>query len=117
MPHILVRDFTEKQKSVVENAARACVPKMSTSRYVRDAAIEKAGGKVEEDAPAKSAPKAPAAPKAAVRKVAAKRPAKKVAAPKAKAPAKPKGIFDRIPTRKPADLTQPQFRNKAKGKL
>jgi hypothetical protein len=120
MPHILVRDFSAKQKSDVEKAARELNPRKSTSKFCRDAAVLAAGGKLEDEdgAPAaKSAPKAPAAPRHAVKKVAAKAPAKKVAASKPKAPAKSKSFFDKIPTKKQPDLTQPQFRDRKKGKL
>jgi hypothetical protein len=108
MPHILVRDFSAKQKSDVEKAARELNPRKSTSKFCRDAAVLAAGGKLEDEdgAPAaKSAPKAPAAPRHAVKKVAAK------------APAKSKSFFDKIPTKKQPDLTQPQFRDRKKGKL
>lgn len=65
MPHILVRDFTEKQKSAVEKAAQNCLPKKSTSRFCRDAAVLAAGGKLEdgEGTPVKSASRAPVAVK------------------------------------------------------
>lgn len=43
--HILVRDFTEKQKLKIE--AEADKAGKSTSRFCRDAAVEKAGAKLE----------------------------------------------------------------------
>ncbi len=57
MPHILVRDFTEKQKSAVETAAQNSLPKKSTSRFCRDAAVLAAGGKLEENGAKKATAK------------------------------------------------------------
>lgn len=49
MPHILVRDFSNKQKRAVEAAADACKPPKSTSRFCRDAAVLAAGGTLEDN--------------------------------------------------------------------
>ncbi len=46
MPNILVRDFTNTQKKAVDAAADAAGK--STSRFCRDAAVLKAGGKLED---------------------------------------------------------------------
>lgn len=101
--HILVRDFNSNQKKAVETAADACVPKKSTSRYIRDAAIEKAGGKLDDNGSA--------APKAKAKKAAAERPAKKAPRTKANAPTK-KSVFA-IDKR----LLEPQFRDPKKRRL
>lgn len=90
--NILVRDFTEEQKKAVESAADKA--QKSTSKYIRDAAVEKAGGKAGDGVPKKKPGRKPGTK---MPKKVAKVASKPVAAPVSRPVAKKKASIFALP--------------------